>query len=319
MADFLFLEQLHRMIHEIPRPRLMYKKGIMAKGFFKPYMTFRDYTKAEIFSDPETSCNVEVRFASMLGEKGSADTVRNIKGLSAKFYTEEGEYDLICQSLPVYFISHGEKFLKMCEAFAKNAPFDGVNSEKFWTFVIENPESVNCALRFFSNKGLQDSYVNSDWYSVNTYVWENSLGKKLPVRYMWRTVNYEKAYGGRREVDRAFAEFMAGFDPDTAGDELKRNIAEGDFPTFELSVQMADYRFLTHPYYLKRTVCWDESVIPYVKVGVMKLTDISEDRSDLRSFAPGNLIKGIELCGDEFSEIMDYAHKIGAMGRGGGG
>lgn len=317
MADFLFLEQLHRMIHEIPRPRLMYKKGVAARGFFKTYMTFKDYTKAEIFGDPEISHNVEVRFASMLGERGTADTVRNIKGFSVKFYSTDGEYDLICQNLPVYFINHGEKFLKMGEAFTKETPFDGVDSEKFWTFVIENPESVNCAVRFFSYKGLQDSYVGDNWHSANTYIWENSEGKKLLVRYMWSPVNYEKEYDGRRKNDRVFAEFMAGFDPDVAGDELKRLISEGKFPAFELSVQMADHRFLTHPDYLRQTVCWNESVIPYVKVGVLKLTDFAEGGNDVGSFAPGNLINGIELCGDEFSEIMDHAHKIGAMGRGG--
>ncbi|MFQ8603111.1 MAG: catalase [Anaerovoracaceae bacterium] len=322
MADFLFLEQLNKIMRQVPRPRLMYKKGIGAKGFFKPYMTFRDYTKAEIFQSADEIFPVKVRFSSMFGERGTSDTVRNIKGFSVRFCTEESKYDLICQSLPVYFINDEEKFFKLMGAFSKDYPFDGINSKNLWSFLIENPESVNCIVRLFSSRGLVESYTDIKWYSVNTYVWENEKGKKFLVRYKWKPAQNKKIdeiADKKRPMDRVFAEFMAGFDPDIASDTLKRNMEEGDFPSFELFVQIVDYKFISHPNYLKRTVCWNDNINPPVKVGILKLTDVIKEHGesgDSDCFAPGNIIPGISLCEDEFSKVMDYAHKIGGIERG---
>lgn len=322
MTDFLFLERLNNAVKQIPMPRLMHKKGLGAKGFFKPYMSFGDYTRAEIFQSPEEAFPVSVRFSSMLGEKGTADTVRNIKGLSVKFHADEGDYDLICQSLPVYPINSGEKFFEMMEAFSKFQPFDGINSEKLWSFAVKNPEALNCIIRLFSCRGLVDSYTEIDWYSVNTYLWENRSGKRFLVRYRWTPVKDEAEEEGcdkARAMDRIFAEFTAGFDPDVSGDRLRRQVEERNFPAFELSVQIADYKFISHPHYLKRTICWNDNIHSPVKAGLLKLTDMAEggdESCDSCCFAPGNTISGIELCEDEFSGVMDYAHKIGGAERG---
>ena len=100
---------------------------------------------------------------------------------------------------------------------------------------------------------------------------------------------------------------------------LKRNMEEGDFPSFELFVQIVDYKFISHPNYLKRTVCWNDNINPPVKVGILKLTDVIKEHGesgDSDCFAPGNIIPGISLCEDEFSKVMDYAHKIGGIERG---
>ena len=108
MTDFQMLEQIQRMIKEMPRPRLLFRKGLTVRGFFRPYMSFADHTQAEIFSSTDEVTPVTVRFASMFGQKGTADTVRNIKGMSVKFHGSE-EYDMVCQSIPVFFIDEKQK------------------------------------------------------------------------------------------------------------------------------------------------------------------------------------------------------------------
>ena len=119
MTDFLMLKQLHRMIKEIPKPRLMFRKGYLCRRFFSAvYVIFRLYGIGEISSSFDEVTPVTVRFASMLGNKGTADTVRNIKGMSVKFQSDE-EYDMICHSMPVFFINEDTKFFSMLKAFTK--------------------------------------------------------------------------------------------------------------------------------------------------------------------------------------------------------
>lgn len=316
MADFLFLEKLNRMIYSQQRPRLMHRKGIGAKGYFRPYMSFKDYTDAEIFMRTDEDFPVKVRFSSMFGEKGTADTARNIKGFSARFYSCCGEYDLICQSLPVYFINSLHKFFSLSEALSVKGVFDGINTEKLWRFTSDNPEAVNCVIRLFSNSGTTASYTDINWYSVGTHIWENKDGIKRLIRYRWIPLKAdgEKKLRKRVLLGKREAEFMAGIDPDAAVNDLIWQIEEGDFPAFELLVQMADYRFVSHPDYLKRTVCWNDKINPPVKVGILKLTKLVTEDENI-CFAPGNTVEGICPCDDEFSRLMDYIYRVETLGR----
>ena len=123
MTDFLLLEQLYKMIKGIPRPRLMFKKGIVLHGYFRPYMSLRDYTKSAIFEDADKVIPVIVRFQAMLGSGGTADTMRNIKGMNIKFLIDNNEYDMICQNIPVRFINDKEKLLDLFKIFYKREQF----------------------------------------------------------------------------------------------------------------------------------------------------------------------------------------------------
>ena len=243
MTDFQMLEHIQRMIKEMPRPRLLFRKGLTVRGFFRPYMSFADHTQAEIFSSTDEVTPVTVRFASMFGQKGTADTVRNIKGMSVKFHGSE-EYDMVCQSIPVFFIDEKQKLPDLIRAFTRSEHCDGLNSRRFWEFVAENPESLHCALRLFSYEGIAGTFINVKWFSVNTTVWENASGEKCFVRYRWipscpAAGSGEDVTASREKVnDRITAEFMAGFDCDTAFKELASDISAGRFPSFDLYVQM---------------------------------------------------------------------------------
>ncbi len=317
MTDFLLLEQMHKMIKEMPKPRLMFRKGVSARGFFRPYMPFSEYTRASILQNANEATPVAVRFSSMLGDRGCADTMRNIKELDIKFMAAGGTYDMLCQSLPVSLIDDNAALMDLCEAFSAGEFFDGIHGERFWSFLVKHPEAFNCAIRLFSHEGLSDSFVGIGWYSVNTAVWENELGEKFLVRYKWVPVTENDTE--KRRLDRNAAEFMAGFDPHRAVRNLEDCILQGKFPAYELHVQILDYQFTLHASYTKRTLLWNEAVAPYIAAGIMKLTRLPKDfrrESEMLSFAPGNTIDGIELYRDSLSDLMDYIYRTEALERG---
>ena len=320
MADFLLLEQIYKMIRDIPKPRVIFRKGIVARGFFRPYMSFSDYTKAQLFDSPDRITPVTVRFSSMLGDRGTPDTVRNIKGMDAKFHTAHGNYDLMCCSLPVYFTDSVEKLEAFKAAFSELNLFDGVNSSAFWRFIVDNPEALNCGLRFFSCKGLSYSYIYINMFSVNTSIWENEKGEKRYVRYRWRPVseNGSKFNADRKFTDCNTAEFLAGFDPDRGIREIYGNLIEGRFLHFELQVQMMEDNSIFLNTCSRHTLCWNEKLFPPTAVGKMRLETLEENcrESDLVSFAPGRTVEGIELCRNGISDLMDLFYRLESVERG---
>lgn len=322
MTDFLMLQRIHRMIKELPRPRLLFRKGVTAEGFFRPYMSFSEYTKARIFGSFDEITPVTVRFASMLGSPGTADTARNIKGMNVKFHSGDGDYDMICHSIPVFFIDEAEKFFDMADAFTKRYSFDGINTRRFWEFIVENPEAAHCALRLFSKEGLSGSYIGMKWYSADTCVWENAAGGRYLVRYRWLPVveDREGSRGSDKALDRLSAEFMAGFDSDRAVDDLEAAVKSGAFPQYELYVQMRGYHGENIAEITKRTVLWDEETVPAVAAGIMKLTSVPDgalSRRDTTSFVPENTVEGIAWRGDGLGDIINYMYRVEELERGG--
>ncbi len=321
MTDFLMLQRIHRMIKELPGPRLMFRKGITAEGFFRPYMSFSEYTKAKVFGSFDEITPVTVRFASMLGGRGTADTARNIKGMDVKFRSGDGDYDMICHSVPVFFTDDADKFFDMADAFTRRYSFDGIDNRRFWEFVAANPEAVHCALRLFSGEGLSESYIDMKWYSADTHVWENAAGGRYLVRYRWLPLveDGEGRRERRRPLDRLSAEFMAGFDSDRAVDELEAAMEKGRFPQYELYVQMRGCDGIGDAEKTKRTLLWDEKDVPAVAAGVMKLTAIADDtcsRRDATSFVPENTVAGIERREDRLGDIINYMYRVEALERG---
>lgn len=322
MTDFLLVQQLHQMMGQLPRPRLMFRKGIGMKGYFRPYRSFEEYTDADIFCEVDESFAVRARFSSLLGDRGTADTRRNIKGFAVRFGTGAGEYDLLCSSLPVFLIHRSRDFPALAEVLRRDMWFDEIVPEKFWNFVIEHPEALHGALRLFSREGLAASYRLLSWYSVHTWVWSNGSGERFLVRCRWNPVDRgEEVIAGEHEEaagqDRVMAEFLAGFDPDIAEEDLKRSVASGHFPAWELWVQIMNSRYSTHPEYQRSTVSWNEAVFPPIRAGILKLTELQPpEESEELCFSPGRLGKGIALLESDFAAFSDYAHKAGGAERG---
>lgn len=321
MTDFLLLEKVYKMIAGVSKPRLLYKKGICLKGFFRPYMSMKEYTIASAFTDVDEAVPVSVRFSSMLGDCGTADTRRNIKCMAVKFHNSYDEFDIISHNIPVFFINNEKTLEELTDALTCRTAFDRINSEKIWQLAVDHPESVNCILRLFSHEGINGSFILSKWYCLYTYIWKGNDEKKFLVRYRWLPISDNNDFNQyhRRTMSRLSAEFMAGFEPDTAHEQIEEAVNEGRFPAFELQVQMVDYKYVSHPDYTKQTLCWNENIYKPVSVGVMKLTEVLGSGGkdcEKMCFAPGNVTEGVELYRDDLMDLIDYACRITAVERG---
>lgn len=319
MTDFLILEELQKMIKEIPRPRLMFKKGVTVKGFFRPYMSLSDYTKASIFKDADITTPVMVRFSSMLGDKGTADTRRNVKGMAVKFLSCDEVYDMICHNMPVNMINDKDKIIDMFKIFMVKDRFDGLNIERFWRYVLANNEALTFALMLYSGLGISDRFVDIKYYAVNTCVWLNNSGEEHIVRYKWMPVQDNRADADRnnKHITSNTAEFIAGFDPDRACNGLINRIDGGSYPMFELYIQMISRKCRDDSKYLDNTMVWDQKTAPYMCAGIMILDrNESDETNENICFFPGNTIDGIRLPDDPITEIFDFMAKTEALERG---
>lgn len=319
MTDFFILKELQKMIKKMPRPRLLNKKGVTVKGYFRPYMSLADYTEACIFKDPDIISPVIARFSSVLGDKGTADTRRNVKSLSVKFMADDNEYDMICHNIPVNILNDENKMMGMFKTFFIKEYFDGINTEEFWRYVLKNNEALPFALMLFSGIGISDRFVDIKYYAVNTCVWKNIAGQEHFVRYKWMPV-----YDGKNKhaqntgtISNAAAEFMAGFDPDRAYNGLINAVDTGEYPMYELYIQMIK----GNKHYLKgyhdNTIIWEEQVAPYMCAGIMILDKVADSIENERiCFSMGNTIDGISIDNDPIAEVFDFMAKTEALERG---
>ncbi len=313
MTDFILLEQLYKMIKEIPKPALFHRKGIRVSGYFRPYMDFSDYTKAHMFSSNDVVTPVDIRFSSMLGDDGTPDTVRNIKGMEVKFKDESNEHDMFCRNLPLSLTSNSEDLIDIIKAFSVNKAFDMINNQALWRYVCDNYEALNFVIRLFSGYGLTDSFINIQWYSVNIFIWENMLGKKTLVKYKWTPLcdmkerNLTEGY-----LKRSKAEFVAGYDCNRASNELINMIDRQKYPGLELQIQMIDMSRPYDDHYLNRTLIWNEEEIPYRAVGILRINNYFNELYDGEKLVHSacNNMNGIRVKEDELSELNDYLTKI---------
>ncbi len=315
MTDFLLPEKISIMIKNISKPRLFYKKGISVGGFFRPYMSYSEYTSASIFSGSEVITPVTLRFSSMLGDDSTPDTKRNIKKMEVRFFTLKGRYDMLCQNIPVQFINNESKLLELFETFRVKRAFDGMNKERFWNFVINNPEAINAALHLYSSKGLSDSLININWYSVNLMLWINEVGEKYLIRTKWVPVCSETRE--KLQLTTNSAQFIAGFDPDVAHNELINMVTNSRFPKFELRMQIVAEKEIKNADTYDPTLIWDERRIPFISVGILMINKIIEDTKRMEiCYLAGNTVEGIELCRSGLDDAWEFIYKMEAAERG---
>lgn len=320
MTDFFLLEKISELNSKTTRPRLIHQKGVSAEGVFRPYMDLSDHTRAGFLQDPQKETQVTVRFSRAMGEAGAGDTVRDLRGFAVRFATEEGDYDLICASAPVYYIDDPVMFPRMIKKLAPAQREDGEEAD-FWGFFAENPQAVNLVMWLYSNKGTIKSYRHMEGYSVNTYKWLNEDGEERYIRYRWNPVCEEGEDGKRMGITYQEAEFLAGFSPDCCIRDLAEAIEEGDFPVYELEVQMMSRGERESCGFdcLSTTLFWPEEQYPYMKIGKMTLKKLlPREINEKLCFAPSALVPGIDLGNRRFLEVMDFAHKDGGRQRGGG-
>lgn len=318
---FILSRKLAHFNRERIPERVVHARGAGAHGYFQVYKSMAKYTMAKFLQDPKKQTPVFVRFSTVVGSKGSADTVRDPRGFAVKFYTEEGNYDLVGNNLPVFFIRDAIKFPDMVHAFKPapdtNIPVSSSANSRFWDFISLTPESTHMITWLFSDRGTVKSYRNMEGFGVNAYKWMNSDGKSVYVKYHW------KPLAGLETIDRFEATRLAGVDPDIATRDLHDTIASGKTVEYELKVQImeiADELKLSFDP-LDVTKTWPEDSYPLMPVGKIVLNRNPDNffaEVEQAAFCPASIVPGIELSADKLLQgrAFGYAdtqrHRLGA-------
>jgi catalase len=296
---------------------VVHAKGAGAHGYFQVFKSMAKYTCAKFLQDPKKKTPVFVRFSTVVPFRGSADTVRDPRGFAVKFYTEDGNYDLVGNNLPVFFIRDAIKFPDMVHSFKPAPDTNIVNDNRFWDFISLTPESTHMITWLFSDRGTVKSYRKMEGFGVNTYKWVNAKGKSVYVKYHW------KPKDGIETIDRHEATRLAGEDPDIATRDLHETIASGKTVEFELHVQIMEIADELKQNFdpLDATKTWPEDKFPLMSVGKMVLNRNPENffaETEQAAFCPASIVPGIDFSADKLLQgrIFSYAdtqrHRLGA-------
>lgn len=316
LQDVQLIEKIAHFDRERIPERVVHANGTGAYGYFQPQASMAPYTRAGFLQDPSKRTRVFVRFSTVVGSRGSADTARDPRGFAVKFYTDEGNYDLVGNNLPVFFIRDAIKFPDMVHSF-KPAPDTNIPSQnRFWDFISLTPESTHMITWLFSDRGTVKSYRTMEGFGVHTYKWINADGNAIYVKYHW------KPTAGVATIDRHEAARLAGEDLDVATRDLGETIASGGPVEFELKVQMMDIademKYEFDP--LDPTKTWPEDTFPLMPVGKMVLDRNPENffaEVEQAAFCPAAVVPGIELSADKLLQgrVFSYAdtqrHRLG--------
>ncbi|MGI6238516.1 MAG: catalase [Christensenellales bacterium] len=301
MEDFHFREKLTHFDHERIPERVVHARGAGAHGYFQPYQSISHLTKAKFLTDPTVRTPVFVRFSTVVGSRGSADTVRDVRGFATKFYTAEGNYDLVANNMPVFFIQDAIKFPDMVHAI-KPEPINEIPQataahDTFWDFISSMPESAHMIMWLMSDRGIPRSYRMMEGFGVNTFKFINGKGEARFVKFHWKPLL------GVHSLVWDEAQKLCGKDPDYHRRDLYDAIECGAYPEYELGIQVIEpeneHNF---PFdILDPTKLWPEEQIPVQRIGKMILNKNPDNffaETEQVAFHPGHLVPGIDFSND---------------------
>jgi catalase len=316
LEDYQLLEKLAHFDRERIPERVVHARGAGAHGVFKVTHSMKRYTKAAFLQDEGLETPVFVRFSTVIHGQHSPETLRDPRGFSVKFYTTEGNYDLVGNNLPVFFIRDAMKFPDMVHSLKPDPRTNLQDADRYWDFMSLTPESTNMMLHIFSDEGIPASYRQMRGSSVHAFKWLNAYGNTVYVKYRWVPKQ------GIHNLTAEQASEIQGKDFNHASRDLYDSIANGDFPEWELFVQLLDPADLDNFDFdpLDPTKDWFEDLIPYQKVGSMILNrnpDSVFAETEQVGFNPGVVVPGIEpsedklLQGRLFSYSDTQRYRIG--------
>ncbi len=291
-------ETLEIFVHTKIIERPVHVKGFGAFGYFKTMHSMREHTMLNFLQNPGAQVPVMVRFSLAVGNKGTPDTSRNVRGFSTKFYTEDGVFDLMCNHIPVLFVRDGIRFPEAIAAFSPSPVNNLTDPEQLWSFIARAPEAMHFITWLYSDVGTIKSLRHIRGFGVNTYVWRNARGVCRYVKYHWIPL------AGAQCIDRREAARLAQMNPDIAGLDLFNTIAAGKPVQYELKVQLMDPQDESSLTYdpLDCTKVWDERQYPLIPVGLLTLDcnpDNYMEQVEKAAFSPSNLLEGAELSDDK--------------------
>ncbi|HNS64224.1 MAG TPA: catalase, partial [Anaerolineaceae bacterium] len=316
MQDVHLLEKLAHFDRERIPERVVHAKGAGAHGYFEASADMSQYTRAAFLSEAGKKTEVFVRFSTVGGEKGSADSERDPRGFAVKFYTEEGNYDMVGNNTPVFFIRDAIKFPDFIHTQKRNPVTNLKDPDMFWDFLSLTPESIHQVTILFSDRGTPRTYRHMNGYSSHTFLWYNANGDYYWVKYHFKTEQ------GIQNLTAAEADALKSSDPDHATRDLFDAIARGEYPSWRVEVQIMtpeqalDYRF--DPFDITRV--WPHADFPPITIGRMVLDRNPENyfnEVEQSAFSPANFVPGIGpspdklLQGRLFSYHDTHRHRLG--------
>ncbi|WP_332695232.1 catalase [Halalkalibacter lacteus] len=301
MEDFHFREKMTHFDHERIPERIVHARGFAAHGEFEVYESMKKYTKAGFLQDPSKKTPVFVRFSTVAGSRGSGELARDARGFSTKFYTEEGNYDLVGNNIPVFFIQDAIKFPDLIHAVKpephNEMPQAASAHDTFWDFVANNQESAHMVMWTMSDRAIPRSFRMMEGFGVHTFRFINEEGKAHFIKFHWKPVL------GTHSVVWDEAQKINGKDPDFHRRDLWEAIENGDYPEYELGVQiLSEEEEFTFDFdILDPTKLWPEEDIPVQIIGKMTLNRNVNNvfaETEQVAFHPGHVVPGIDFSND---------------------
>ena len=301
MEDFHFREKIQHFDHERIPERIVHARGVGAHGVFKCTKDMSEYTKACLFTEVGKETPLFTRISTVAGFRGSTDTARDVRGFAIKFYTEEGNYDIAGNNIPVFIIQDAIKFPDFVHAVKPEPDTEVPQAQSahdtFWDFVSRNQESAHMTMWQMSDRAIPRSLRMVDGFGVHTFRFINEDGKGTFVRFQWNP-----QLGVHSRVwDETLK--VSGNDPDSHRKDLYDSINEGDYPVWDFCVQLLpeekefDFDFDI----LDPTKVWPESDIEKIKIGEITLNKNVDNyfaETEQVAFNPGNVIPGIDFSND---------------------
>ncbi|MEN9933718.1 MAG: hypothetical protein RLZZ387_297 [Chloroflexota bacterium] len=301
MEDFIFREKMTHFDHERIPERVVHARGSAAHGYFQVYESQAKLTKAAFLQDPSVQTPVFVRFSTVVGFRGSADTVRDARGFATKFYTADGNFDLVGNNIPVFFIQDAIKFPDLVHAVKPEPhhemPQASAAHDNFWDFISLMPESMHMILWVLSDRALPRSYAMMEGFGVHTFRLVNEEGVSRFVKFHWKPVL------GVHSLVWDEAQKIAGKDPDFNRKDLWERIELGDYPEFELGVQVVEEELANTLDFdlLDATKIIPEELVPVTIIGKMTLNRNPDNffaETEQVVFHPGHIVPGIDFTND---------------------
>ncbi|MFS0783995.1 catalase [Bacillus sp. 1P06AnD] len=301
MEDFHFREKMTHFDHERIPERIVHARGYGAHGVFEAYEDMSEYTSADFLSAAGKKTPVFTRFSTVAGSKGSGDTVRDVRGFATKFYTDEGNFDLVGNNIPVFFIQDAIKFPDFIHSVKpephNEMPQAASAHDTFWDFMVRNTEAAHMLMWHMSDRAIPRSYRMMEGFGIHTFRFVNKEGKAHFVKFHWKPIL------GVHSLVWDEAQKLAGKDPDFHRRDLWESIERGDYPEYEFGVQLIpeEDEFKFDFDILDPTKLWPEEVVPVKIIGKMTLNRNVDNvfaETEQVAFHPGHVVPGIDFSND---------------------
>ncbi|CAI8820374.1 catalase HPII [Pseudomonas chlororaphis] len=321
LEDFIMREKITHFDHERIPERIVHARGVGAHGYFQTYENHSALTKAGFLRDPGKKTPVFVRFSTVQGPRGSGDTVRDVRGFAVKFFTDEGNFDLVGNNMPVFFIQDAIKFPDFVHAVKpephNEIPTGGSAHDTFWDFVSLQPESAHMVIWAMSDRAIPKSLRSMQGFGVHTFRFINAEGTSSFVKFHWRPTV------GTCSLVWDEAQKLAGKDTDFHRRDLWESIESGDYPEWELGVQVIveenEHKFDFD--ILDPTKLIPEELVPITPLGKMVLNRNPDNffaETEQVAFCPGHIVPGVDFSNDPLLQGRLFSYTDTQISRLGG-